>query len=292
VSVHKKLPIFITLAVVVMLASATASEAQGYYHYPHGRVVVSAYYANPYFYADPWYAYQYPWPYGVGYYGYVDASVRIEVTPRDAEVYVDGYYAGTVNDFDGTFQRLRVAPGEHELEVFKEGFHAFRQKVYLAPDNTFKIKQALVPLAPGDQPEQRPQPLTPPPGAMQGGQPQTQPAPGARTGRRPPPPPSGSDPRDAQPPDPHGNQPQEPRGGHAPSGYGTVAIRVQPADVEVSIDGETWRGPGGPDRLAIELAEGSHTVEIRKPGFRTYVTQVEIRHGETTTLNVSLRSEQ
>ena len=60
----------------------------------------------------------------------------------------------------------------------------------------------------------------------------------------------------------------------------------------MSIDGENWRGPGGQDRLVIELAEGSHTVEIRKPGYRTYVTQVEVRRGETTPLNVSLRSEQ
>jgi PEGA domain-containing protein len=99
-----------------------------------------------------------------------------------------------------------------------------------------------------------------------------------------PPPQQGSDPRDRRQPDP--------RGGQAPSEYGTVAVRVQPADAEVAIDGENWRGPGGPDGLVIDLAEGSHTVEIRKPGYRTYVTQVEVRRGETTPLNVSLRNEQ
>ena len=41
----------------------------------------------------------------------------------------------------------------------------------------------------------------------------------------------------------------------------------------------------------IDLAEGSHTVEIRKPGFRTYVTQVDVKRGETASLNVSLRQE-
>jgi hypothetical protein len=71
-----------------------------------------------------------------------------------------------------------------------------------------------------------------------------------------------------------------------------LTIKSQPGDAEVSIDGENWRGPGGQDRLIIELAEGSHTVEIRKPGYRTYVTQVEIRRGEATPLNVSLRGEQ
>ena len=91
-----------------------------------------------------------------------------------------------------------------------------------------------------------------------------------------------------QPPPP----PDNPRGGQGNSAYGTLAVRVQPADAEISIDGEPWRGPGGQDRLVVEVAEGSHTVEIRKAGFRTYVTQVDVRRGQTTPLNVSLRGEQ
>ena len=73
--------------------------------------------------------------------------------------------------------------------------------------------------------------------------------------------------------------------------YGSLAIRVQPNDAEISIDGEPWRAPGGQERLIVEVAEGSHTVEIRKSGYRTYVTQIEVRRGGTTPLNVSLRSE-
>jgi hypothetical protein len=59
----------------------------------------------------------------------------------------------------------------------------------------------------------------------------------------------------------------------------------------VSIDGEAWRGPEGRDRLIVEVAEGTHTVEIRKSGYRTYVTSVVVRRGDTTPLNVSLRSQ-
>jgi len=82
----------------------------------------------------------------------------------------------------------------------------------------------------------------------------------------------------------------EPRG--APQGaYGSLAIRVQPNDAEISIDGEPWRAPGGQERLIVEVAEGSHTVEIRKSGYRTYVTQIDVHRGGTTPLNVSLRSE-
>jgi hypothetical protein len=288
VSAHKKLFIFFTLAVIALVASATTTEAQGRRRGRGSRVVVvGGYYANPFFYdpffADPWYGYQYPWhPYGYGYGP--EASVRLEVSPKEAEVYIDGYYAGVVDDFDGAFQRLRVEPGEHEIEIYLEGYRPFSQKVYLTPDKTFKIRHTLQPLAAGEQPPPKPQPVNPPAAQGQGGPQgppaQGQPMPRAPMGRRPPPPPQGGSP--ANPPS---------RRGQTSSDYGTLTIRVQPADAEVSIDGANWRGPAAQDRLVIEIAEGSHTVEIRKPGFRTYVTQVEIRRGETSPLNVSLREQ-
>ena len=44
-----------------------------------------------------------------------DGSLRLKVKPREASVYVDGYFAGRVDDFDGMFQRLQdrigAAPG-------------------------------------------------------------------------------------------------------------------------------------------------------------------------------------
>ena len=292
VSAYKKLLMFVALIVVLLAAAPTTSEAQGRRYRPGGRVVVvgsyyGGYYADPFFYADPWYGYQYPWrPYPYRYYGYDEASVRLEVTPRHAEVYIDGYYAGVVDDFDGAFQRLHVEPGEHEIEIYLDGFRPFRQKVYLTHDRTFRIRQALQPLAPGEQPEPRPQPPAPPiaqapqPGTQQSPAP-GQPMPRGPMGRRMPPPPQ-AEPGQSAPPG---------RRAPATSEYGTLAVRVQPADAEVSIDGAPWQGPGGQDRLVIEVAEGSHTVEIRKAGFRTYVTQVEIRRGETSQLNVSLRNE-
>jgi hypothetical protein len=249
-------------------------------------------YYDPYFYADPWYGYQYPYPpapYGYGYQSVpADSAVRLEVKPKNAEVYVDGFYAGIVDDFDGTFQRLRVEPGEHEIELWLEGYVTVRQKVYLTPDNTFRIKYSMERLAAGLPQEPKPQPIEPP----GGNQPRMQaPMPQPPMGRGP------SAPR--MPPQP--NQPQQPqqpqqpgdnlRVGQGNPSYGSLAIRVQPGDAEVSIDGEAWRGPGGGDRLVVEVAEGSHTVEIRKAGYRTYVTQVDVRRGQTTPLNVSLRGE-
>jgi len=36
---------------------------------------------------------------------------------RDAQVFVDGYYAGIVDDYDGVFQHLNLEPGTHRIEI-------------------------------------------------------------------------------------------------------------------------------------------------------------------------------
>ena len=54
-----------------------------------------------------WYPYPPLYPYRYHPMDNLRSAVRLEVTPKEAEVYVDGYYAGIVDDFNGTFQRLR-----------------------------------------------------------------------------------------------------------------------------------------------------------------------------------------
>lgn len=72
------------------------------------------------------------------------------------------------------------------------------------------------------------------------------------------------------------------------SNFGTLAIRVQPPGADVLIDGERWQGPDGQRRLVVEVAEGSHKVEIRKDGYENFTADVTVRRGEVTPLNVSL----
>ena len=71
-----------------------------------------------------WYGYPPPFPYRYHPMDDLRSAVRVEVTPKTAEVYVDGYYAGIVDDFDGAFQRRRLPPGQHEHLVRKDGFHS------------------------------------------------------------------------------------------------------------------------------------------------------------------------
>jgi hypothetical protein len=120
------------------------------------------------------YGYRYGYGYGYGYghpYAYdggydVSGAIRVQVDPEDTEVYVDGYYAGTADDFDGTFQRLRLAPGRHEIALSLDGYRTFRVEVYATPGQTINLRHDMEPgeeddreLEPGeDEPRERNRP--------------------------------------------------------------------------------------------------------------------------------------
>lgn len=204
---------------------------------------------------------------------YDEASVRVEVSPKQAEVYVDGYYVGVVDSFDGRFQRLDVPPGEHVIEIFHDGHRSIRETMRFEPRATYHLKRAMEPLTAGDPAPLRPKPE---PSARPQYAPDRQPP--ARPQDRP---------RDRPyPPDRPGDRPRDMREGES----GAVAIRVQPAGAIILIDGEKWDGPDGPERLVVHLSEGSHKIEVQKEGYRTFTTEVRIGRGETIPLNISLRT--
>jgi hypothetical protein len=203
-----------------------------------------------------WFPFPYPGPvigYPPGYYqGRSAASVRTQVTPRETQVFVDGYSAGVVDDFDGVFQRLQLVPGQHEIALYLPGYRTYRENVYLNPGSSHNIRHTMVPHTAGEADEAVPVPLMP-----------------QMRGRGAPPGPI------MQP------APQSSR-------YGTLTMRVQPADANVLIDGEPWRGAQPQDLIAVQLGEGRHHLQIEKPGFQAFSVDVDVRAGETTSLNVSL----
>jgi hypothetical protein len=200
-----------------------------------------------------WYPYPYPvfgLPPAPGFFGSDHfSSVRIQVPQRNALVYVDGFAAGIVDDFDGVFQRLQLVPGHHEIVVYLQGHRTLRQNLYLNPGSTHTIKHTLVALAPGEAGEPQPVPRAMPSMPFPSG----------------PFPPTTNPQRD-----------------------GTLALRVQPGDATVYIDDEQWRGPQGQDRLVVQLAAGSHRVRVEKSGYQSFEVQIDVRAGETTSFNVSL----
>ena len=206
---------------------------------------------------DPFFG-PYAFPYGfaphpASYYGgyAYSSAVRLEVEPEETEVYVDGYFTGIVDSYDGFLQRLRLPPGEHEIELYLEGYESIRQTLYLAPGETYRIRHEMQPLPDGATQPPRPEPAASPPTAMG-------PAPTPLV----------------QPTD--------------VDAFGTLVVRIRPLDAIVTVDGERWVGHEGLGELVLDLGAGIHTLEVARDGHRTFGADVEVLPGEQTVVNVSL----
>ncbi len=251
----------LTLLAVLWPATADAQRHRAPAH--RGAVVfVGGYFYDPFYGPFPWWA---PAAYPYVYHPVFDdrAIVRVLVTPREAAVYVDGYYAGIADDFDGVFQRLPLTPGPHAIDVYLPGYRTVHEPLYLAPGSTYSLRHAMERLIAGELSEP---PATVPP----------VPAPPTGTARLP----------------------RTPYPGRMPppsivaAGFGTLAIRVQPGDARVLIDGEHWSASAPGERLEVQLTDGPHRVQIQKEGFLAFSTDVRVRSGETSTVNVSLNPEE
>ena len=107
------------------------------------------------------------WP-GLGWWGApalyyppywgITSDARFLVTPRETEVYIDGALAGVVDQFDGVFQSLTLAPGTHQISLYLDGHKRRDTNVYVAPGSTVKLRHAMEPLAAGAAPDERPTP--------------------------------------------------------------------------------------------------------------------------------------
>jgi hypothetical protein len=97
-----------------------------------------------------WYS-PYWGPYPYGYYGYAPATgaLKFDTGVKDAEVYIDGAYAGTV----GKLKTMQLRPGSYDIEVRAPGRTQFDKKVYVAAGKTLHLNPGLrVQARPEEQP--------------------------------------------------------------------------------------------------------------------------------------------
>src|SRR5882724_6746884 len=127
----------------------------GHFDGPHGHIIVGGRFYDPFW--GPFYSDRYGYPYGYGYPGWpydysstITGSLKTEITPKQTEVYVDGYYAGVADDFDGVFQRLNTSPGGHAVTLRLEGYRTITRNIYVRPDSTYKLRETMEKLAPGE----------------------------------------------------------------------------------------------------------------------------------------------
>jgi len=216
------------------------------------------------------------WPYGSfgwygGYYGYPGGwgggtiyhtieretgAVRVLVDPAEARVYVDGYYSGTVDDFDGLFQRLSVSSGRHEIALKLEGYKTHRMKVYVAPDSTLKLHYELE-KGVGETFEDLAKDV-----------PESEARRDEEQERR--------------------WSENEARGekDEMTAIGGRLELSIRPEDASVYVDG-AFRGSAR-EASILRLAPGQHRIEVVRPGYKTLEKQVDIAPGQTTDVKVEL----
>lgn len=115
-------------------------------------------YAYPYYGGYPYYGYGYGYPnygYGSAYPGSLTAApgqvygrVRIQNAPRDAQVFVDGAYAGIVDDIDGARAGLNLEAGVHRIEIRGREFATETFDVNLQAGQTITYRAHMQPLQP------------------------------------------------------------------------------------------------------------------------------------------------
>jgi len=94
-----------------------------------------------------WYGpYWGPYPYGFyGYpYGPATGAVKFNTNVKDAEVFIDGGYAGTV----GKLKTLHLRPGSYNIELRAPGRMKYAERIYVAPGKTVHVNPVLSAQAP------------------------------------------------------------------------------------------------------------------------------------------------
>jgi hypothetical protein len=74
------------------------------------------------------------------YYGYYDnapqtGALKFDTHDKNAEVYVNGAYAGTV----GKLKKMHLQPGSYDIEVRDQGRTELDQKVYIGAGKTLHL---------------------------------------------------------------------------------------------------------------------------------------------------------
>jgi hypothetical protein len=81
-------------------------------------------------------------------YGSLRGNLWLDVEPNGAQVYVDGFFHGTVADCQRTPAGLNLATGWHRLEFRAPGFETPAINVTVEPNRTTRYQGTLKPSRP------------------------------------------------------------------------------------------------------------------------------------------------
>ncbi len=71
------------------------------------------------------------------------ATVKIDVKPDRAAVFVDGLFVGHVGEFTGVGKAMLVAPGEHHIRIALPGYNSFETDINPLANQKVEVKTEL-----------------------------------------------------------------------------------------------------------------------------------------------------
>jgi PEGA domain len=118
------------LSGIVLMALLPAMAFAG------GRAVVVA---GPAFGPYGWYGSYYgPYPYAPYLLSNV-GQVKLDTHVKEADVFIDGSYAGTIREL----KTMMMRPGNYDISVRAPGRDTFEQKIYVVAGKTLKLRPEL-----------------------------------------------------------------------------------------------------------------------------------------------------
>ncbi len=70
-------------------------------------------------------------------------GLQLDVEPRHALVYVDGWFVGVVDEFSGYYHHLDLATGPHRIELVASDYDRLLVAVVVSPGRTTTYRGSL-----------------------------------------------------------------------------------------------------------------------------------------------------
>jgi hypothetical protein len=70
-------------------------------------------------------------------------GLQLDIDPRRAQVFVDGTYAGVVEEFSGYYHHLELPAGQHDISVVASGYEPLSFRVIISPGATMTQRASL-----------------------------------------------------------------------------------------------------------------------------------------------------
>jgi hypothetical protein len=127
--------LLVVAAAVMAFAPVSASAAM----VRGGVVVVGPRFYGGGFYSPFWGAYWGPGYYGP-YYAYPNSGeIKLDTKVKDAQVFINGSYAGTTHDN----KTMHLRPGSYHIEIREGGQTPFAEQIYVVAGKTLHLQPLL-----------------------------------------------------------------------------------------------------------------------------------------------------